>query len=251
MNEQVRNFWEQEPCGTGELVTGGIESGTLSWFEEIERNRYEKEPMIHGVAEFVRHRGKKLLEIGVGAGTDHLQWARAGCICTGVDLTDAGIQTTRRRLELYGFSSDLRRVDAERLPFEDNTFDIVWSWGVVHHAEYPDRILAEIHRVLKPGGEFRGMMYKRYSLAVFNEWLKHALLKGRPWRTFTDVLASHFESPGTKAYTLKELNGLLAQFSDTSLRAEITPYDVQHLPRMLRSWMPNAVGSFIDIRAVK
>jgi 2-polyprenyl-3-methyl-5-hydroxy-6-metoxy-1,4-benzoquinol methylase len=72
-------------------------------------------------------------EVGVGAGTDHLQWARAGALCHGVDLTDAAIETTRARLAHYGFTSELRRVDAETLPFPDDTFDVVWSWGVIHH----------------------------------------------------------------------------------------------------------------------
>src|SRR5205085_1465488 len=82
--------------------------------------------------------------------SDHLQWARAGCLCHGVDLTDAAIETTRAHLALHGLSSDLRRVDAETLPFDDASFDIVWSWGVIHHSEHPERIIAEIRRVLRP-----------------------------------------------------------------------------------------------------
>ena len=250
-NTKVRAFWEREPCGTGEEVTGGLDDGTLAWFEQVEQNRYLKEPMIHAAAQFTRHRGKSILEIGVGAGTDHLQWARAGARCHGVDLTDAAIETTRRRFALYGFSSELQRLDAETLPFADNTFDIVWSWGVVHHAEYPERIVAEIRRVLKPGGEFRGMMYKRTSLAVAKEWIKHALLAGRPWRSFADVLAHHFESPGTKAYRLAELRSMFAAFHQTELRAAMTAYDLQHLPRFLDGWLPDQFGSFILIRAAK
>lgn len=251
LNDDVRAFWEQEPCGTGERITGPLELGSLEWFEAVEQNRYANEPMIHAAGEFTRHRGKRLLEIGVGAGTDHLQWARAGCDCYGVDLTDAAIETTRRRLDLYEFSSDLRRLDAEQLPFDDDTFDLVWSWGVIHHAERPDKIVAEVHRILKPGGEFRGMMYKRLSLAVFNEWLKHALLRGKPWRSFSDVLAAHFESPGTKAYTLNEMRAMFHAFRAVDVRPAMTPYDLQHLPRFLAHWLPDALGSFIVIRAGK
>jgi len=251
LNDDVRAFWEQEPCGTNERVTGPLELGSREWFEAVEQNRYANEPMIHAVAEFTRHRGKRLLEIGVGAGTDHLQWARAGCDCHGVDLTETAIETTRRRLELYQFSSDLQRLDAEHLPFDDGTFDLVWSWGVVHHAENPENIVAEIYRTLKPGGEFRGMMYKRWSLAVFKEWAKHAALRGKPWRSFSDVLARHFESPGTKAYTLNEMRRLFSAFHEIDVAPVMTPYDLQHLPGFLRHWLPGAMGMFIAIRATK
>lgn len=251
VNDQVRTFWEREPCGTNARITGEFETGSRAWFEAVERNRYDNEPMIHAAAQFTRHRDKRLLEIGVGAGTDHLQWARAGAVCHGVDLTEAAIEATRRRLALYGFASALRRLDAERLPFDDGDFDLVWSWGVIHHAEQPERIVAEVHRVLREGGEFRGMMYKRYSLAVAKEWIKHGLLAGRPWRSFTDVLAHYFESPDTKAYTLAELRRMFTAFRQVSLEPAMTPYDLQHLPAFLKNWLPNAFGSFIVIRAVK
>jgi ubiquinone/menaquinone biosynthesis C-methylase UbiE len=250
-NDDVRAFWEQEPCGTGERVTGPLAPGTRAWFEAVEENRYAKEPFIHALAQFTRHRGRRILEVGVGAGTDHLQWARAGAECHGVDLTDAAIETTRQRLALYGLTSQLQRVDAETLPFADGTFDLVWSWGVIHHAAHPARIIAEIHRVLNPGGEFRGMMYKRWSASVLKEWLKHAALRGRPWRTLTDVMAHHFESPGTKAYTLAEIHHLFGGFARVDAWPILTPYDRQHLPDWLGRLLPEWLGIYIAIRATK
>ena len=116
-NENVREYWEQEPCGTDRAVVGNLAPHTREWFEEVERFRSDVEGYIHSVAQFTRHHGQTILEVGVGAGTDHLQWARAGCHCHGVDLTDAAIETTRERLALYGLESDLRRIDAESLPF--------------------------------------------------------------------------------------------------------------------------------------
>lgn len=251
MNTQVRAFWEQGPCGTNIGIVGDAEPLSREWFETVEQNRYTLEPMIHGAAQFTRHRGKKLLEIGVGAGTDHLQWARAGCECHGVDLTDAAIETTKARLALYGLTSSLQRLDAETLPFDEDSFDLVWSWGVIHHAEHPERIVAEIRRVLKSGGEFRGMFYKRWSLAVFKEWIKHALLRGKPFRSFADVLAHHFESPGTKAYTLQEMRTMFGAFDSVEVSPAMTPYDLQHLPGFLEGWLPDSFGSFIVIRAIK
>lgn len=251
LNEQVRAFWEQGPVGTDERITGTLDARSAAWFARVEANRYAKEPFIHAVAQFTRHRGERLLEIGVGAGSDHLQWARAGCLCHGIDLTDAAIETTRAHLALHGLTSDLRRVDAETLPFADGSFDVVWSWGVIHHSEHPQRIVAEISRVLRPGGVFLGMLYNRRSLAVFAEWLKHGLLAGRPWRSFADVMWHHFESVGTKAYTTSELDALFARFAERELTIYMTPYDLQHWPPRLARWLPHHWGMFIAVRAVR
>ncbi|MEX2642693.1 MAG: class I SAM-dependent methyltransferase [Acetobacterales bacterium] len=251
LNTRVRAFWEQGPVGTNKGITGDLEPLSRDWFERVEEHRYACEPMIHAAAQFTRHRGERMLEIGVGAGTDHLQWARAGCECHGVDLTEAAIETTRARLRLYGLESDLQRHDAETLPFPDDHFDLVYSWGVIHHSEDPDRIVAEVRRVLKPGGVFVGMMYGRLSLAVLKEWIKHGLLRGRPWRSFAEVLWEHFESVGTKAYTVREMRDMFSAYADIEVRKVMTAYDRQHFPDWLARHFPDAWGSFLVIRARK
>lgn len=251
LNDEVRAFWEQGPCGSGGSIVGALTPLSLEWFERIEEHRYRVEPFIHSVAQFTRHHGKKVLEVGVGAGTDHLQWARAGAQCFGVDLTSAAIETTRARFALYGFASNLQRLDAETLPFEDSTFDLVYSWGVIHHSEKPERIIEEIHRVLKPGGMFVGMLYGRRSPLVFKFWVKHALLKGKPWLSFSDVVWDKVESVGTKAYTQSELRSLFGKFASTETIPLITTYDTDHWPRWISKFFPDSWGWFIGIRATK
>jgi SAM-dependent methyltransferase len=251
INEQVRRYWETEPCGTAPFIVGELEHGTREWFERIEERRYAVEPEIHAHAQFTRHRGKKLLEIGVGAGTDHLQWARAGAICHGVDLTDAAIELTRRRLAMYGLTSDLQRCDAERLPFPDASFDVVYSWGVIHHSERPERIVAEIHRVLRPGGVFLGMLYGRFSSMAFKVWLTRGLLRGKPWYSLRRVISENMESTGTKAYTPAELKQLFGSFSDIDARPTVTHYDRLRLPQWVGALLPDRVGWFILIRATR
>jgi ubiquinone/menaquinone biosynthesis C-methylase UbiE len=251
LNDEVRAFWERQPCGTDPRLVGRHEPMTRPWFEAIERYRYETEPMIHAVAQFTRYHGQRLLEVGVGAGTDHLQWARAGAICFGVDLTDAAIETTRAHLAAYGLSSDLRRVDAETLPFPDDSFDVVYSWGVIHHTERPERIIAEIRRVLRPGGVFIGMMYGRHSIAALKVWARQALARGRPWRSLSDVLWHHVESVGTKAYRVRELEALFADFSHVTATPIKTIYDTHRLPRWLAATLPDAFGWFVGLRATK
>jgi SAM-dependent methyltransferase len=249
-NEAIRKYWEQSPL-VYPWIHKGVPAGTREWFEDIEEHRYTVEPFIHSVAQFTRHHGKNILEVGVGAGTDLLQFARAGAQCHGVDLTDAAIQMSRARLAMYGFDCDLRRVDAEVLPFPDDAFDVVYSWGVIHHSAHPERIVGEIRRVLKPGGEFIGMMYGRRSVLVFKLWVRHGLLVGRPWRRFADVLWHHQESVGTKAYTVPELHALFSQFASVAAEPIITPYDRSRWPRWLSKYFPNSWGWFITLRAVK
>jgi ubiquinone/menaquinone biosynthesis C-methylase UbiE len=251
LNEKVKNYWEQEACGTHDFVVKNNIKFSREWFEAVENHRYKIEPFIHSVAQFTKYHGKTLLEVGVGAGTDHLQWARAGAICYGVDLTEEAIEATTRHLSLYGFKSNLQRINAERLPFQNDFFDIVYSWGVIHHSESPSKIISEIHRVLKPGGSFIGMLYGRRSLASIKLWVRHALLAGKPWRSFSDVIWNHMESIGTKAYTLKEVKDLFESFSNSEIAPIITPAEVKHYPSWIARLVPSSWGFFITIKAVK
>ncbi|GAC1341923.1 MAG: hypothetical protein NVS2B9_14050 [Myxococcales bacterium] len=191
-----------------------------------------------------------MLEIGVGAGVDHVQWAKAGAVCHGVDLTEAAIEATRTNLALHNLQSDLKRVDAESLPFPDASFDIVYSWGVIHHSEHPERIVDEIYRVLRPGGKFIGMLYQRHSLVTYKLWVRNALLKGRPGRSLADVLAGHMESVGTKAYQPDELRSMFARFDTTSVRAIATVYDRKWLGPLAR-FVPDFLGWNLAVEAVK
>lgn len=251
INNEVRSYWEKEPCGSSEDIVGTIQKQTPEWFQRIEDYRYQVEPFIHSEAQFTCHKGKKILEIGVGAGTDHLQWARAGADCHGVDLTQAAIDTTTARLKLHGLTSNLQRHDAETLPFPDESFDIVYSWGVIHHSEDPTKIIKEIHRVLKPGGQFIGMLYERYSVAVFKMWIKYALLKGKPWKSFSRIIWDHVESFATKAYTTSELKEMFGQFKTFKSKHYTTESDFGWLPYFFRYLIPAYLGWFIAIRCEK
>ena len=252
-NKLVRDYWEQEPCGTSEEIVEERPRHSREWFEAVEAYRYEVEPFIHSVAQFTRHRDRKVLEIGVGAGTDHLQFARAGADLYGVDLTDAAIETTKTRLALYGLSSKLQRIDAETLPFPDATFDVVYSWGVIHHADHPEDILKEVVRVLKPGGRFIGMFYRSRSLTVARVWIKHALLRGKPWIAPRRAVYDHVESVGTKCYTDRELTRMFsaAGFREVAVTPLLTLGDYRKLPKFLVNLIPDTWGWFAAIDAKK
>jgi ubiquinone/menaquinone biosynthesis C-methylase UbiE len=251
LNNDVRNYWEKEPCGTNESIVKETIVYSLEYYESIEKFRYDNKPCIHSIAQFTRRNKKKVLEIGVGAGTDHLQWARAGAILSGVDLTDASIKMTCNRLKLYGFTSNLLRCDAEDLPFEDQSYDIVYSWGVIHHSENPQIIISEINRILKSEGEFIGMFYHRRSLVTLRVWFRHALLNATPWLSFSKVLYNHMESIGTKAYSRNELIKMFSQFKKVEIVPFLTPYDIKGFPNWLSRIIPQQFGWFYGIRAVK
>ena len=248
LNDEVQEFWEEEACGSGEVIVGGLEPFTREWYERIEQYRYEVEPFIFSIAQFSRYSGKKLLEVGVGAGTDHLQWARSGAECYGVDLTESAIEATKKRFALYGFKSNLQRIDAETLPFPDNSFDLVYSWGVIHHSEKPEFIIREIRRVLKSDGMFVGMMYGRWSLFVFKLWVKYAILGGKPWLSFADVVWDKVESVGTKSYTHNELAEMFSEFTDVELIPVLSKADTDHWPRWISKFFPSAWGWYIGFR---
>lgn len=209
LKSSVREHWEEEPCGTREVPDGD----RREFFAELERQRNDWEPAILDFARFERGKGKRVLEIGVGAGTDHVRWARHGAELTGIDLTQAGIDLTRERLTLEGLESDLRVADAENLPFEDASFDIVYSYGVLHHSPDTDRCLDEVYRVLKPGGTALIMLYNVTSWTAWNLWAFHCLAKGRPWKSPRQAIYEHLESPGTRAYTAAETRELFKRYT--------------------------------------
>ena len=160
LKERVRAFWQEHPCGT---KFSDAEIGTREFFDRIENHRYEKEWHIPQAAQFARARGLKVLEIGCGIGTDGAQFARAGADYTGVDLTDAAIDLARSRFAWAGLAGEFRVADAEKLDFPDETFDLVYSHGVLHHTPDIAAAIREIHRVLKPGGRATVMLYHRGS----------------------------------------------------------------------------------------
>lgn len=221
--QRVHDFWNRESCG--EVYARG--SAERERFESHARTRYALEPYIRPFARFEDGADRRVLEIGVGFGADHVEWAKAGPReLQGIDLTDRAIENTRRRLHSYGLDSTLQVADAEALPFADGQFDIVYSWGVLHHSPNTDQAIDEVHRVLKPGGRAAVMIYHTWSFVGYMLWLRYALLAGRPLRSLRDVYANHLESPGTKAYTRAEARALFHRFADVGTQVQLCHADL-------------------------
>jgi ubiquinone/menaquinone biosynthesis C-methylase UbiE len=162
VRREARLQWSQEPAGA--VGAGAQPLGSAESFENVERYRYREQPWMHDTFGFERFAGAEVLEIGVGLGTDHVQFARAGATMTGIDLTPRCIELTRRRCRLEGVHSSLELMDAESLRFDDDAFDVVYSFGVLHHVASTERAFAEVRRVLRPGGLFLGGLYSRESI---------------------------------------------------------------------------------------
>ena len=220
--KDVREFWDEASCGE-RLYLDGIDG---SAFQQHARARYQLEPFIAPFAEFERSMGLRVLEIGVGLGADHQRFAEAGAVLSGIDLTPRAIEFTRRRFEALGLTSDLSVGDAERLYFSDATFDLVYSWGVIHHSPDTPAAVAEIWRVLRPGGTAKIMVYHTESLVGLMLWLRCALARGRLRTKFRDIYAEHLESPGTKAYSLAEAEELFRDFNNVRISTALTHGDL-------------------------
>lgn len=218
---RVRDFWNRASCGEQLYLKGADRQA----FQQQRSIRYALEP-IPQFANFASFRGKKTLEIGVGLGADHQSLAEAGAELTGVDLTERAVAFTRARLELFGLKSDLRVADAEQLPFPEASFDAIYSWGVIHHSPDTPRAVAEIYRVLQPGGHAKVMIYHTHSVVGYMLWLRYGFAQLRPWRSLRDIYAHHLESPGTKAFSVKESRQLFRDFARVTITTPLTHADL-------------------------
>lgn len=240
--QRAREQWAEDPCGAE--TDRDSEFGTRQFFDSIERVRYEQyAPWMPELMGFDKFTGARLLEIGCGMGTDLLQFARGGAVCTGMDLTPRSIAITRSRFALYGQPGDFLIGDGERLPFAGAALDVVYSNGVLHHT--PDTVgaIREVYRVLRPGGTAKVMLYHKTSLNYWGEMILHRgvvggeLLRGRSpedimsrWVEYSE----HGGRPLVKVYTRQQARDLFKDFREIKIDTE----------QMLRSELP-IFGSFV------
>jgi ubiquinone/menaquinone biosynthesis C-methylase UbiE len=216
LKDEVSEFWNAEPCGTRYLDNDGD-------FESHSRARYALEPYIHEFAQFSSARGLHVLEVGVGMGADFLQWLKAGAVATGIDLSSQSVEQARKRCKRFGYEADLRTADAETLPFADRTFDLLYSYGVMHHSPNTEQCIREAWRVLKPGGTLKIMLYHHASLTGEMLWLRYGWWRGKSLR---QTVYEQLESPGTKTYTQAEVRGMLKEFESIRIEQVFSPGDL-------------------------
>jgi len=217
--QSVMEFWDRASCGEV-YATGQSE---IEYYERHAQRRFDLEPYIRDFARFGDGQGKDVLEIGVGMGGDHVEWAKSKPrSLSGIDLTPRSAEHTRKRLSLYGLASEVRVGDAEALPYRDCSFDLVYSYGVLHHSPNTPTAIKEVYRVLRSGGIARIMIYHKYALTGYMLWCRYALLTGRMYLSLEDIYHHYLESPGTKAYSLEETRGMFRDFSALDLSTQLS-----------------------------
>jgi 2-polyprenyl-3-methyl-5-hydroxy-6-metoxy-1,4-benzoquinol methylase len=203
---QVQQYWNSRPCN---IRHSARPIGTREYFDEVEARKYFVEPHIPRLAEFPRWKGKRVLEIGCGIGTDTINFARHGAWVTAVDLTEKSLAIARQRAAVFNLQDRIRfyQANAEELdgvvPVEP--YDVVYSFGVIHHTPNPDRVLEQVRRYMGPQSVLKLMVYHRYSWKVL--WVLLRSGKGQFWKT-SELVAKHSEAqtgcPITYIYSRKE-----------------------------------------------
>lgn len=244
--EDVRDFWSRNVNAEriyGRQVTEQ-ERGSAAYFADLETQRYRSHrhllPSITSMAP-----GSSVLEIGCGIGLDSFTMAKHGLEVTAIDLTEVAVETARTRFEKAGLRAAFQVANAEEIPYMDDTFDYVYSFGVLHHVPDTERALSEVYRVLKPGGETRIMLYHRHSL---NE-LVHRLTKV-PFEDKDELC------PVVRRYTRSEVRDIFGQFSDVALQLEYAFGEgygalFRVTPQWVYNWLSRHYGWHIMIRAIK
>jgi 2-polyprenyl-3-methyl-5-hydroxy-6-metoxy-1,4-benzoquinol methylase len=245
VQRENRKWWTTSPMTYDWRGTLSAAPLSTSWFAEIDdrwiRASYpylsKRRPFDRIMPDSLT--GKRVLEIGCGMGLHTQQLAERGAVVTAIDLTDPAVEATRLRLNLAGLAGRVQQSDAEALPFEDEEFDLVWSWGVIHHSSRTARIIREIARVLDREGETRLMVYNRDSriarITLARHWLGERWRKGR---TSDEILWAHTDGFMARHYTVDGFNDLLAGFFEQSTTQILgQESDVIPLPWRLRKYV--------------
>jgi SAM-dependent methyltransferase len=190
------------------IVTNPV--GTPGFFRQLDEYRYDKLNYLPRLVDFDSYRGKMLLEIGCGAGVDLVRFARAGAVVTGVDLSRTAIDLARQNIDQHGLDASLQVMNGEALQFADDSFDVVYAHGVLQYTADTGKMVSEIHRVLRSGGEAILMVYNRIS------WLNLM-------RKVTKVPLEHEDAPVLKKFSIAEFRQLLKPFKRYTIIPERFP----------------------------
>ena len=257
----IQKQWNANPCGQVGDITYD-----LDYFKRVEDNRYEQYgPWMKAFYKYddKKWSGKKLLEVGFGQGTDLVQYSKSGAHVYGIDYTPHHVELAQLNFKLRGIQANLIQGDAAQLPYSDNEFDKIVSFGVLHHTPDTQKCFDEVHRVLKPGGEFVLSLY--HQNGFFYYYVKlfvQGLLKGKLFTLGYKGLMATVEAgadgkeikPVVKVYSKRKLRRMLKDFS--SVRFDIRHLKPAHLPPLMqgegiRNRLRKKYGWYIIATAIK
>lgn len=262
--DEAMRLWGADPCGG---AVGGAE-GSREFFQAVDRDRYVSyAPWLPPAAGFNEFQGRRLLEIGCGMGTDLASFARGGAEVFAVDLTTRHLNIARQRLETENRSVRLVRSDGESLPFPDRSFDVVYSFGVLHHTPGTEAAVDEVWRVLKPGGKAIVALYHRNSVfywfytILLRGVLKAGLVRSGYRRLVADIEQhAHTDAlPLVKVYSRRDMNKLFARFRSVDTEVHhLEPGHFSYLAPVVRrlpdGWLDrasNRLGWYVFAKATK
>ncbi len=261
---QAQKLWNKTPCGTGDYLKEH-EYGSLAFFDEVRRHRYEvTDRWMPRTIDFGAARGKKLLEIGHGMGTDLLTFADNGAEVYGIDITQEHHRLAKLNFELHGRNCTIKLCDAAKIDFPSNYFDMVYSHGVLHHTPDIEQCISEAHRVLKPGGKFVLALYHTWSLPHLYMILRYGIGEGRLFKLGYSGLMASMEGgadgltikPMVKTYSKRQVIRLLKDFPKVELRlahSAVGNYAPirRFFPESLEQWLDRRVGWYVIASATK
>jgi ubiquinone/menaquinone biosynthesis C-methylase UbiE len=207
LTESIRDYWNKR---IHDLEIARHPVGTKQFFEELEAYRFEKLDYLPRVVDFTAYRGKKLLEVGCGLGLDLVRFARGGAKTTGIDLAAVSIDLAKKNFAFERVTGNLQVMDGEHLEFDNESFDVVYAHGVLQYTADIQKMITEIRRVLKPGGEAILMVYNRYS------WLNFMSI-------LTDVKLEHEDAPVLNRFSIPQFRKMLSGFSQVEIIPERFP----------------------------
>jgi len=234
--ERVAEYWNARPCN---IRHSPLPVGTREYFDQVEARKYMVEPHIPALAGFSEWKGKRVLEIGCGIGTDTINFARAGALVTAVDLTEKSLEVARQRARVFGLEDRIRFVQANaeelRKAVPEEPYDLIYSFGVIHHTPHPGRVLEELRAYMAPGTAVRIMVYNRWSWKVL--WILCVYGKFQFWK-LDRLIAEYSEAqtgcPVTYSYSRAAGRRLLESHGVRVQRAyaeHIFPYSIPEYVR--------------------